>query len=203
MTNGRLAVIPVVDDDPVPLHLDNVGVEPGDLGAGGVRSGEQHHPDVEHIVLPGPLHMKFALFQEVVDGPDLVLRDLRQHLQSRVGPVGDDARRSGGCNTPLAAGMGHHHAFHVFDDVGAGLDAHPLRHGPQGLFCQSGAVSHGDGFRAAHGALQFFLQNGDVLPIDFFFHDMSSGEFFFPLYHGFPKIPILSGKSCFFRRFGL
>ena len=122
-------------------------------------------PDADLNVKQVPLlqrpHGNGRLFQVVRHGGDFRLTDLRQHLQLPFRPACDDACRGSGRNSPQSAGVGNHHALHIFDDIGADPDVHPFRQNAQGLPGQRGGIGHGDGLCAAHRRDQLLPENSD------------------------------------------
>ena len=161
----------------VLFQPDDVCVEPGDLGKGGVAAGRDPHLDVKNKVFVRRVDVDDALLFIGGDLFHLFRRDAGQHLQLGVGIARHNARSGGGSQPPLPAGVGHDDALDVFDDVGAGVHLHILRQAAQCLAGQRGAVGHRDGLGAAHRGLQFLGQDGAVFLIDFFFIMSSSAAF--------------------------
>ena len=90
----------------------------------------------------------------------------RREIDGRIKAAGcrtrKDARGGGGLQPPAASGVGHHHAFHVLDDIAADGQIHPLRQAPQGLPGQGAGVGHGDGLGTAQGGFQLVVEDTGI-----------------------------------------
>ena len=97
---------------------------------------------------------------------NLRLRHTRNDLQLRIRISGHSAYGRRRRDAPQAAGMGHYHAFHIFDDITADLQHQPIRQRTQHLPGFGGGVGNGDWFCTAHSGAQFFFQNRYICVID-------------------------------------
>ena len=134
-----------------------------DLGVG--LALPQGHHDVEDQRGVGQLHLGLHLLHEAADLLLLRLADLSDDLQLLVRVAGHHAGHRGRRDAPQPAGVGHHHAFHVLDDVAAGLHQDPVGQLAQVLPGDGGAVGDGDGLGAAHGGQELLLEDGDAVLI--------------------------------------
>ena len=154
--------LPVVQNRPVPLHMDNVGVGLGDPHRGGISPGSACQTDIQ---LEGGLHTHNVHegVGSIVSNGGVSLRGHGgDHLQFALRIACYDAGGHGGADALLLSGVGHHHAFHILDDISGDLHQHLFRHSPQDLAHQGGAVGQGDGLGAAGGQNQLLLQNRNV-----------------------------------------
>ena len=99
------------------------------------------------------------MLQVFPNGSNLLLGDLRNHLQLPLFPTSHDPRRRSSLDAFQSAGMGDHHTFHIFDDVAAAADGQLLRQSAQHIADLCPAVSNGNRLRAAHGRHQLFRQD--------------------------------------------
>ena len=151
----------------VPLQQDHMGVVPGNAAAGGMPGPLEGDVDVENEAGTGAADGKAGLLQVGGDPPALFRGDVGDDLQLPVRLPGDDARRRRGLQSPQSAGVGDHHALHVFDDVPADADGHLLGGAAQFPGGPGGGVGHGDRLGAAQGGDQLLVEDGGILPAGF------------------------------------
>ena len=84
-------------------------------------------------------------------------RDGGDDLQLPVGLAGHNAHRDGSFDPLQAAGIGHHHALDVLDDVAGDLRPHPFRLGAQHLAQLGRSIGHGGGLGTAGGRYQLLV----------------------------------------------
>ena len=82
-------------------------------------------------------------------------------LKFLVGLAGYDSGRGCGLHALHPAGVGHHDAFGVFQDIAGYLHQNLFRQSPQYLAHLRGAVGNGDGLGASGGGHQLLFQNRD------------------------------------------
>ena len=125
---GRVGfALTVAQGAAVPFHPGDVGVVAGDLRPGGVPAAGEKHFYIEDVAV---VRLLYGAVQFLQTGGDLL--DLRrghpgEHLQLSLRSACGNARRRRGADAPQPAGIGHHYALHVLDDIGAGPDPGLLR----------------------------------------------------------------------------
>ena len=134
-----------------------------DLHHGGVAAGFGLDADVQIFHALGQLAAAHALSRQ----PTHFFGGLRGHaaddFQLQVGVAGQRTQQGGDLDALLPAGVGHIHALHVLDDVAAAQSDHFLGHGAQHLPRLGGGEGDGDGFGAAHGGDEFFVQDLQII----------------------------------------
>ena len=143
----------------VSLDQDDVRVIVGDGKAHRILSGTQGQGDGKHNVALVRQYADRAHLHKARDLRLLCLRNLADHLEDLVLLARDDARDSCSLDALEAAGVGHHHALDVFDDVAAGHDLHALGQTAQNGARLRSAVGDGNRLRAAHGGHELLAQN--------------------------------------------
>ena len=149
----------------VSLHPHNVGVVVDNAHQSAVLPGPGADGDVKDKGGIRQLHGDGGVRQVLPDGVLLPLPYGGEHLQLQGRVPGGHAgsRRRG--DAPQPAGVGDEHAFHVFDDVPAGLHLHALGRAAQGLAGHGGGVGNGDGLGAAHGGHQLLVEDVYIISI--------------------------------------
>ena len=121
-------------------------------------------------------------------GIGLLHRDVRrfqigvQFLQVFFRRVGDDFQfflrfpeaepcGHGGPQTLASAGVGHHDALYIFDDIAAYDQVRPVRHAAERVPRERCGVGDGDRLGTAHGRNQFFPEDVKEAVIDVLFHE--------------------------------
>ena len=122
--------------------------------------------NVKNQVRLGKIHRHGGVVDILLNLVDLLGGHLRDDFQFLVRPAGHDAGGAGCLQAPHAAGVGHHDALDVFDDVAADLNGHPVRHLAQRLAGNGGGIGHGNGLGAAHGGQKLIFQNLHIGAID-------------------------------------
>ena len=107
-------------------------------------------------------HLDGRLLHILLDIPVLLLGHAGYHLQFKVRVPGRYARGNGGLYALFAAGIRHHHALYVLDDVPRDPGLYALGCRPQHLPQPCRAVGQGDGLRAAGGGDQLLPEDGYV-----------------------------------------
>ena len=110
------------------------------------------------------------LFQQLLGVLDVLLGHPLQHSQLLVRVAAHDAQHRRNVHPPESAGVGHHHALYVLNNVAAAIDLTALRHFPQQAAGLGGGVGNGDRLRTAQGHQQLVLQNRQVVLVQFRFH---------------------------------
>ena len=142
---------------PVLFNAHNVAVVVGNMDHGAVSSGPAGETDVQH-----PRCIRADQFNRSAlhIGGDLLVapgRDGGDDLQLPVGLAGHNAHRDGSFDPLQAAGIGHHHALDVLDDVAGDLRPHPFRLGAQHLAQLGRSIGHGGGLGTAGGRYQLLV----------------------------------------------
>ena len=158
----------------VVAELGDVGVALLDAGDGRVaaRRRTDAHVQVGHALR--------QLDDAVARVLEQVLRALHvlgpnglQHLERCGGIAAQGPERRGGLYAAHAARVGHGHALHVLDDVARAGDLQVLGTLAQRGARERGGERDGDGLRAAQGADELLLEDGDVVAIGGCFHGCS------------------------------
>lgn len=103
----------------------------GDAAAGGVPRASEGDADVKDEAGARPGDGELGALQVAGNPLPLFRGDIGDDLQLPVGLTGHDTRRGRRLQSPQPAGIGHHHALYVFDDVPADADVHLLGGGAQ------------------------------------------------------------------------
>ena len=146
----------------VLFYVYQIGVVVGHAGHGLVCPGPACETDVQHT---GGFRAGDGYLAAVQIGLDLGsvrLGDTCQHLQLGRGISRHDAHGDGGVNAPAAARIGHHHGFHVFQDIAADLGQHFFRLNAQHLTQLCSTIRNGDGLCTPGGQEKLLRQNGTV-----------------------------------------
>ena len=147
---------------PVALHADNVGVVVGNADLGCALPLCQGNLDVKDQVAVQELHPDGVVLQIGAHLLLLLRRHLGDNLQQQLRLSGHYPGGGRRLDAVEPAGVGHHYALHVFDDVAAGLHHHLVGQFAQQLPGLGRAVGDGDGLGAPHGGHQLLLQNLEV-----------------------------------------
>ena len=101
--------------------MDNVGVVVGNAHHCGVALPAQCDLNVEDQLAVQEVNPDGVLLQISPHVLLLLRRHLGDDLQQQLRPASHHARRSSSLDAVETAGVRHHHALHVLDDVAAGL----------------------------------------------------------------------------------
>ena len=143
----------------VLFNQDDVGVIVRNAQAHGVLSGGEGNDDVEDHVPRRGGHPNLVAGQIGLDLLLLGVAHLGDDLQNLSRVSRHHAGGGGGLDALQSAGVGHHDAFDIFNNVPAGLHQNPVRQTAQDLPGLGGTVGDGDGLGAAHGGHQLLPQD--------------------------------------------
>ena len=151
-------LLPLEEELSVPPLPDHIGVEArdGHLAVGPVPAEGQHF-NIENLGGGGQPHLNGAALQEGADLSHLLRGHLGDDLQLTLRLSHRRACGRGGLDPPEPAGIGHHHALDVFQDVPADIDLHPHRHTAQQFPGHRRGIGHRDRLCTPHGGQQLFL----------------------------------------------
>ena len=155
----------------VALDVGDVGMMAGDPHGSHVLPPVGGDEDVQLVAIPHGQNPDGGMGQVVPDCFDFLRSDLGDDLQLTVLPARHDAGSGGSLDALQTAGMGHHHAFDVFDDVAAAAHGEPFRQTAQHTAGLRRAVGNGDGLGASHGGDQLFGQDIQINLGKFFCHE--------------------------------
>ena len=142
----------------VLFHVDDVGVEDCDAHLRGARPLPDRDDDIKGDAVLHMLDLHIGLLQIGADGLRLLRCHIGDDFQLLLRAASHDARRCGGFQPLHIIGVGHDDRLDILDHASAGPDPHPVREFPQRLPGHCGGIGHRDGFGAAHGRDEFFLQ---------------------------------------------
>ena len=143
----------------VLFNQDDVGVIVRDAQAYRVLPGGESDDDVKHHVPRRGGNPDLMARQIGLNLFLLCVRHLGDDLQDLSRVSRHHAGGGGRLNSLQPSGVGHHHAFDVFDDVSAGLHQDFIRQAAQNLPRLGRAVGDGDGLGTAHGGHQLLPQD--------------------------------------------
>ena len=150
---------------PVFLNEDDVGVVVRNAQPDLVLPRPEGQHNVKYHVSSDGSHRNLVSGQIVPYGGLLLLRDEGDHFQNFPRVPGHSPRGGSGLDALQPAGVGHHHALYIFNDIPTGLHQHPLRHPAQHLPGLGRAVGNGDGLRTAHGGHQLLPEDLDEMAV--------------------------------------
>ena len=144
----------------------------GDAQANHIVATIDKQVDVKYQIRIGWLDLQIHRFHVLPDGSVFFHRHRADDFQFLVRVAGNDARADGSRHAMELAGIGHDDTLHVLDNIAADKQAHLVRGAAKNLGCLGCRIGKGNGFGAAHGRAQFFLQNLQILVIQLiaFFH---------------------------------
>ena len=146
----------------VILHTGNILVVISNLNHRAFFTGGQVDEDIQILHALLQRAGAEAQLQQTLGFPNMFVSHGLQHFQIAACITAQNAKDGGHIDALEPAGIGNGDTHDILDNVAAAAHVAPLRHPAQNLPALCGGIGNGDGFRAAHGGDQFFLQNTAV-----------------------------------------